>query len=162
MRMQPIHYTSLIVILLLLGSLAWVNNDEQAPFLVLILTLGATGAVVREHIERRGRLARGEADPAGRAVWFSPILGALLALILASLFLAGLIAGDLFPTFLHTDQAFESARDVLRGGVTLKSNSDFYKMLAWSLVAGYSERFVLSKLDAITTHHRIGPHQGSD
>ena len=56
---------------------------------------------------------------------------------------------------------------MLRGGITLKSNADFYKLIAWSVVAGYSERFVMNKLDAFASGARtrakdasqgVGPH----
>ena len=145
--MRPLHITTAIVTLLTIGALAWANNDADAPFLVLILAFGALGAVVRENVSQRTRTEGKQRSLPTHIVCFSPVVGALLALVMVSLFLSGLVAGDLFPKFLHTDQAFKSARAVLRGGVTLASNSDFYKLVAWSIVAGYSERLVLSKLE---------------
>lgn len=147
--MKPLYITTAIVTLLTIGALAWANNDADAPFLVLILTFGALGAVVRENVSLRMRTESKQRALPTHMVCFSPVVGALLALVMVSLFLSGLVAGDLFPQFLHTDREFESARAVLRGGVTLASNSDFYKLVAWSIVAGYSERLVLSKLETL-------------
>jgi hypothetical protein len=158
--MRPLYYATGIVALLVIGSLAWVNNDADAPLLVLFLAFGALGAVVRENVDLRARTANSQKPAPAYIVVFSPVLGALLALILMSLFLSGLVTGDLFPKFLNSDQPFESARAVLRGGVTFASNSDFYKSIAWSTIAGYSERLVLSKLDAVTSPPSEKPPQG--
>lgn len=147
--MRPLYFTTAIVALLTIGSLTWANNDADAPFLVLILVFGALGAVVRENVNLRTRVEGKQRSVPTHIICFSPVVGALLALILMSLLLSGLVAGDLFPKFLNTEQEFESARAVLRGGVTLASNSDFYKLVAWSIVAGYSERLVLSKLETL-------------
>lgn len=144
--MRSLYYTTGAVVLLTIGSLTWVNNDADAPFLILILSFGALGAVVRENIDFRKRAENKQRPIPAHIICFSPIVGALLAMILMALFLSGLVAGDLFPKFLNTEQEFESAKAVLRGGVTLASNSDFSKLIAWSIIAGYSERFVLSKI----------------
>ena len=154
--MKAIHYVTIIVMLLLIASLAWVNNDKDAPIPILILTFGALGAVVREHIEMRTSHAIAAGPQNQKAIndtmiiCFKPVLGGLIALILMSLLLSGMISGDLFPKFLNIEGKFESGKAVLRGGVTLASNADFYKMIAWSIIAGYSEKFVLSKLDGLT------------
>ncbi|WDE06267.1 hypothetical protein SG34_004905 [Thalassomonas viridans] len=151
--MKAIHYVTLVVILLVTGAMAWVNNDKDAPIPILILAFGALGATVREHVEMRGlspeERTRRLAD-AAIIVCFKPVVGALLALILMSLLLSGMISGDLFPKFVNIEAAFQSGKAVLRGGVTLAENGDFYKMIAWSIIAGYSERFVLTKLDSLT------------
>lgn len=149
--MRSLYWTTGAVVFLTIGSLTWANNDADAPFLVLILSFGALGAVVRENIDLRKRSENKQRSIPAHIICFSPVVGALLALVLMSLFLSGLVAGDLFPKFLHTDRQFESARAVLRGGVMLASNSDFAKLIAWSIIAGYSERFVLSKLTALVT-----------
>jgi len=137
-----------------MAALLWINNDPDAPFLILILTFGALGGVFREYIEFRSRdfekdkLKQREAS----IICFSPLIGGFMALIFMSLLLSEVISGSIFPNFLHTESAFESAQSVLRGGVKLATNADFYKMIAWSLIAGYSEKFVLSKLNAIVSN----------
>ncbi len=148
--MPALYYVSGVVIALTIAALAWTNNDTQAPVPVLFLAFGAIGAVVREHVDLRIGPPVERSPTLTAIVCFSPVMGALLALVLMAFFLSGLVGGELFPKFLNTDKNFESARAVLRGDVTLASNSDFYKMIAWSIVAGYSEKFVLSKLEALT------------
>lgn len=151
--MKAIHYVTIVVILLLTLAMTWINNDKHAPVPILILAFGALGATVREHVEMRSLSGEEKAqrlnDPA-IIVCFKPLVGALIALILMSLLLSGMVSGDLFPKFINIEGEFESGKAVLRGGVSLAENGDFYKMIAWSIIAGYSEKFVLAKLDGLT------------
>ncbi|WP_281555973.1 hypothetical protein [Thalassomonas sp. RHCl1] len=151
--MKALHYVTIVVILLLTLAMAWVNNDKDAPIPILILAFGALGATVREHVEIRGLSPEEKTkrlSDAAIIVCFKPVVGALIALILMSLLLSGMVSGDLFPKFINIEGEFESGMAVLRGGVTLAENGDFYKMIAWSIIAGYSEKFVLAKLDGLT------------
>ena len=103
--MRAIHYSSIVVIVILLGSLYWVNNDPEAPFIVLIFTFGAMGAVIRELVASRTKQNSDESSLGSTAnAWFSPVMGALLSLVLAALLLSGLVSGDLFPKFVNTEQ----------------------------------------------------------
>ena len=147
--MRSLYYTTGAVAAMVLGTLTWANNDADAPLAALFLSFGALGAVVRENVDLRSRAEAGHTPIPAHVVCFSPVVGALLALILMSLFLSGLVTGDLFPKFLNSEKPFETARAVLRGAVTLQSNADFYKLIAWSTIAGYSERMVLSKLETM-------------
>ncbi len=147
--MRTQHYVSAIVFVVLLAALAWVNNDARAPFLALILAFGAVGAVLREQVHLRKK--KDAEDASATIAWFYPVMGSLVAVVLMTLFLSGLVSGALFPRFLNMDGKFDGAYAALRGGMTLASQADFYKMIAWSILAGYSERFVLAKLEALTS-----------
>jgi hypothetical protein len=148
--MQAHYYVSACVFAAMVAALVWVNNDQAAPVLVLVFAFGAVGAILRDHVHQRAASKEGPASPSA-AAWFSPVIGALVALVLMALFLSGLVSGDLFPKFLKTEQPFETARGALRNGVVLASQADFYKMIAWSILAGYSQRYVLAKLEALTS-----------
>lgn len=82
--------------------------------------------------------------------WFQillvPIFGGVFALVLYCLFLSGIISGHLFPEF-----AFPAADDSQPNTEFMvniltqtypKTGPDLAKMLFWSFVAGFSERFV--------------------
>jgi uncharacterized membrane protein YeaQ/YmgE (transglycosylase-associated protein family) len=145
------------VLILALFALGWANNSEEAPFLVIVLAFGALGAVVREHVYLRfQRQSQDFRAPALMASFFCPVVGAMLALILITLFLSEVVSGDLFPKFEHTKDAFTSMKSVLRGSVSFSTNADFYKMLAWSFMAGYAEKFILSKLDGLAGQGQAG------
>jgi len=74
-----------------------------------------------------------------------PIYGGIFSLVLYMLFLSGIIQGHLFPDFSITDFSNPpTTRDVV---VFLtktypSQGSDIAKLIFWSFVAGFSERFV--------------------
>ena len=81
-------------------------------------------------------------------IWLSPLVGGVLAVVLYILFVSGLLRGHLFPEF-------NGEATVDRSGFAVLFNvegtgRDYAKMLFWSFVAGFSERFVtdiISKFD---------------
>jgi hypothetical protein len=71
-----------------------------------------------------------------------PLVGGILAMLLCVMFLAGLVQGDLFPSF-----RFE-AKGHTNGFYALfqrrpEAYEDYAKLLFWSFIAGFSERFVI-------------------
>jgi hypothetical protein len=71
----------------------------------------------------------------------APISGAILAGILYILFISGLLSGELFPKF--ESPAYDLSEGINRlFYVTSNNPSDFAKLLFWSFVAGFSEKFV--------------------
>lgn len=77
-------------------------------------------------------------------VGLSPLVGGILAVVLYVLFLSTLVSGDLFPRFVPDApnpspqlQKGYSAIFAVHGEAV-----DYAKMMFWSFVAGFSERFV--------------------
>lgn len=72
----------------------------------------------------------------------SPIAGAILAELVYLLFISGLLEGSLFPTF-DRDPAAASGPPGLRTlfAVSCHAPADYAKVLFWSFVAGFSEKF---------------------
>ncbi|MCF8368068.1 MAG: hypothetical protein K9G76_03440 [Bacteroidales bacterium] len=74
-----------------------------------------------------------------------PIYGGIFALVLYVIFLSGLLEGHLFPYFdlpefhepTNTDDIIKLLRETYPA-----TASDFAKLIFWSFVAGFSERFV--------------------
>lgn len=74
-----------------------------------------------------------------------PIFGGVFALVLYVLFLAGIVQGHLFPSFYVPPFGEPpTTDDVARFLSTTypKTGSDLAKLMFWSFVAGFSERFV--------------------
>lgn len=74
----------------------------------------------------------------------SPMVGGVLAIVLYVLFLSGLLKGDLFPTF---EKATTAEGGSVRGFLSVFNQyatdyEDYAKLMFWSFVAGFSERFV--------------------
>ncbi|BFM08069.1 hypothetical protein [Halioxenophilus aromaticivorans] len=137
-----------IVVAVCLLVFIWANNHDTASIPLLVFVLGALGSVIREQV---AALALIKEQPYSKPelLYAAPFIGGLLALLFMLFLMSGLLGGSLFPNFLISDTAFESARHSLRSGISLASNLDFYKMIAWSIVVGYSEKIVVSRLDQI-------------
>ena len=71
--------------------------------------------------------------------WLSPLVGAVLALLLYVLFLSELLSGQLFPHFVGDANAIGFASIFQQHGESYK---DYAKLVFWCFVAGFSERFV--------------------
>lgn len=72
----------------------------------------------------------------------APLVGGVLAIVLYILFLSGLLSGGLFPDFdpeKSHDLTFGFQKIMMQQALTYQ---DYAKLLFWSFVAGYSERFV--------------------
>jgi len=74
-----------------------------------------------------------------------PIYGGIFALVLYVLFLSGLVAGDLFPKFwiptFGETPTTQNIVDLLSKTYPSKGQ-DLAKLIFWSFVSGFSERFV--------------------
>jgi hypothetical protein len=82
----------------------------------------------------------------------SPVAGAILAELVYLLFISGMLAGNLFPVFAPDNHAAGTVfefRNIFQ--VHCATPSDYAKVLFWSFVAGFSEKFVtniISQFDA--------------
>ncbi|WP_440941237.1 hypothetical protein [Immundisolibacter sp.] len=82
-----------------------------------------------------------------------PVYGGIFALLLYALFLGGLVQGHLFPGFYVP--AFgdpPTTADLVRFLTTAypSQGADLAKLVFWSFVAGFSERFVPQIIHSIT------------
>jgi len=94
-------------------------------------------------------------------VCLSPLVGGILAVVLYVLFVSTLVSGDLFPTFVP--DPLDPSIPVRRGfsGIFAVHGEavDYAKMMFWSFVAGFSERFVT---DIINNFDTKGGHDGRE
>ncbi len=95
-------------------------------------------------------------------VCLSPFVGGILAVVLYVLFLSTLVSGELFPTFVADTQ--NPSHQVQTGFAEIfavHGNAvDYAKMLFWSFVAGFSERFVTDIVSKF--ENQSGPDEKSD
>jgi hypothetical protein len=83
----------------------------------------------------------------GAGEYFSPMAGGLFAIVLYILFAAGLVGGGLFPDLKSV--ATTAATKISEFASTLHPSTvqDWGKLLIWSFIAGFAERFVPDTLD---------------
>ncbi|NMH60001.1 hypothetical protein [Alteromonas ponticola] len=89
--------------------------------------------------------------------WFSilmiPVYGGIFALVLYILFLAGLVQGHLFPAFYVPEfDTPPTTQNVVAFLTTTypAQGADIAKLIFWSFVAGFSERFVPQIINDVT------------
>jgi len=91
--------------------------------------------------------------------WFQvlliPIYGGIFALVLYLGFLSNIVQGPLFPSFAGPSfsQPIPTSKDIAAffGQTYPATGADLAKLLFWSFVAGFSERFVPQILDNAQT-----------
>jgi len=138
--------TSIIVIIaLLMGLLLWYSADgtEKYPLAWFIIMAAVLGSVVNEpyHQEKIHRLTNGWI--AAYILWKSSV-SIVFAFLFYLIAMGGLIGGDMFPNFMHLPLK-EGAHWNMEAFVTAvkpESYKDIAKILVWSFIAGYSEKFV--------------------
>jgi hypothetical protein len=71
----------------------------------------------------------------------SPIAGAVLAVLVYLIFCSGLLGGNLFPAFVpdNKDAPIQGLPDMF--AVHCTTGADYAKVLFWSFIAGFSEKF---------------------
>jgi hypothetical protein len=92
------------------------------------------------------------------SIALSPIAGAILAELVYLLFISGLLAGNMFPTFVPDPDGggIQGLKAIFE--VHCPSASDYAKVLFWSFVAGFSERFATNIIGQFVSRE---PQQGS-
>ncbi len=144
------------------GILVWCNlhNADFLAMLSCVLYAGIVGGFVSS--QRRMQHIPSVGDPlisvfgldnAGYYLWLSPLLGAIFAVILALMFVAGLLKGSVFPDF------FVPLRGTARGlpffhftwDTLPTSSAEYAKLFVWAFLAGFAERLVPDSLDRLAS-----------
>lgn len=136
----------LLVLLILAGALVAYHYENIVTAPIAAFAAGVIGGFVG--LQRRLKsMSEDDLELLAHSwvyIWISPLVGGVLAVVLYVLFISTLLSGDLFPSFEAIevepweveDQGFSRIFAVNGGTV------DYAKMMFWSFVAGFSERFV--------------------
>ncbi len=151
LNMRQIAVSLVIVAILVLGYFFWrgigiMGGAEEYPIAWFIFVAAIFGAMVNQTFrkEHKEQMALSAWQIFLYVVW-KGVVAIVFALALHMMFISGLVSGDIFPKFVHTT--------IEQGGAYLdmkefatevepESYRDVAKVLVWSFVAGYSERFV--------------------
>ena len=151
----------LLVVLIAIGATVAYNVEGVITAPIAAFSAGVIGGFVGLQRRLKG-MSHEDLDLLAHSwvyIWISPMVGGVLAVVLYVLFVSTLVAGDLFPSFkpyeagpatddtplTSADQKGFSLIFNVQGGTV-----DYAKMVFWSFVAGFSERFVtdiISKFD---------------
>jgi hypothetical protein len=136
-----IFFTTLML-LILCSTLFF---SERAYIFPTVVLAGFIGALVS--LQRRLKeLPMGDLRLVAESKFFfllAPFSGGLLASVLYLLFLAGLLAGELFPTFVSDSELNHKNGFFQLLHMQSGNPKDYAKLLFWSFVAGFSEKLVV-------------------
>jgi len=139
----------IVAIALLLGL--WLHNRigpaggaEIFPISWFIIIAAVLGSVVNQPFRSRELLRSGAAAVVGYIAWKAAV-AIVFAFLLYFMFIGGLIRGDMFPIFTNTSATSGGDYVSMQAFTTVvkpESYKDVAKLLVWSFIAGYSEKFV--------------------
>lgn len=148
------------VSLLLISLIFWITLHFSQRFMISWMTFGVglLGGFVS--IQQRIKGIHNDELEVLSGSWFQilliPIYGGIFALVLYILFLSGILQGHLFPGFYvpsppsngqPPDTEFMKS---LFMEIYPQTGEDFGKLIFWSFVAGFSERYVPQVITSIT------------
>jgi hypothetical protein len=134
------------------------GSDFATPTFVLVLIMGMLGGFVSTHLRLQSSASQGEAienlaklDHGWLSIFISPVSGAIFAAILYMLFTGAFLTGNMFPEIATPAEKMKAG---LPFGTFATSTGpatgiDFSKLLVWSFIAGFAERFVPDALSRI-------------
>jgi hypothetical protein len=134
------------------------GNQFKTPVFLVVLFMGMLGGFVSTQL--RIQEDSGAGDPfeiltklnnGWLSIFLSPISGAVFAEILYMMFAGGLLSGSLFPRIsAPIDEAKSGlAFNLFAVNTGPLTGADFAKLIVWSFIAGFAERFVPDALDRI-------------
>lgn len=145
----------------MIGSISFNYAFWDIPIFILVIIAGAMGGFIS--MQKRLQQAPTVGDPLitfsnltdGKFSYFiGPITGSFLALVLYIIFAAGMIKGSVFPEIITVSQ--KEASDFYEKTLSFKnftkgtgvnSGENYAKLLVWSFLAGFAERFVPDTLN---------------
>jgi hypothetical protein len=119
----------------------------------MVFTAGATGGLLSLQRRLQSLPSHGESlsdlvELSGRmTVRFTPIIGGIFAVVLFLTFASGLASGTLFPTLAPQDGVADFKSFI--ANLQPKGPIEWGKLLVWSFIAGFAERFVPDTLDRL-------------
>lgn len=145
------------------AAFAIIRSDHESAFVtptfVVVLFMGMLGGFVSTQLRLQSSAShQGEAmenlaklDHGWLSIFISPVSGAIFAAILYMLFTGKFLTGTIFPDIM-------TPMEEIKGGLSFgafatstgpATGMDFSKLLVWSFIAGFAERFVPDALSRI-------------
>ena len=146
----------LVLLTAVLAAIVVTVTKIEAPSTTLLLVflagqvggyVGLQGRVKTMSLEDLGLLATSWVYTV-----LSPLVGGILAVALYLIFVSELITGHLFPVFQPDTGAPDTESIKMLFAHHGQSYVDYAKLMVWSFIAGYSERFVINVISSFTTN----------
>ena len=166
-RRNIIHWAVLSMLCYTIGWAIVLYLLYQAGFgfvavLATVLYAGILGGFISS--QRRMQMIPTEGDPLNSIyelqsgkyfLWFSPLTGAVFAVVLMVLFIGNVLNGVVFPAFemfpfSPPSQGAAPQSWYFLSHLLPKTSVDYGLLFVWSFIAGFAERFVPDALDRLT------------
>lgn len=123
---------------------------KDSAALIMVFLFGNVGGYISVHSKLKNVSDEelGELADSWLGVVVPSFIGGVLAVVLYLIFIAGLLEGDLFPNFEPDADANEASGFTKLFEQHGVHGSDYAKLLIWSFVAGYSERYVVNIIES--------------
>jgi|WetSurMetagenome_2_1015567.scaffolds.fasta_scaffold486744_2 hypothetical protein len=134
--------TCLIIFFILHYGINLITTTNSHTFLSLYIFLaGLVGGFIsiQQRLPKIRLTELRELSKSWISILLIPVNGGVFAIVLAVMIISGILQGALFPTFIFDDK-LEGIDKLLK--VFPQTGVDLAKLLFWSFVAGFSERFV--------------------
>jgi hypothetical protein len=126
----------------------------------LVFGTGATGSLISmqrrlQSLPNHGESLSDLVEMSGsRTLMFTPFVGGVFAVALLMIFCSGMLKEDIFPAFTPSKEGshfIEFATNLIP-----KNTEQWGKILVWSFIAGFAERFVPDTLDRLIARSEHG------
>jgi hypothetical protein len=162
-RLSMIVVLAISVIMVLIFSYIWVY--VPTAILIIVVIVGAIGGLTS--MQQRFQSASRVGDPIDNVsvfyhawwdIYTAVTSGAIFAAVLYLLIAGQLLSGELFPKMGPPESAQESAGHliVFLKNTVPKGGGDYAKLLIWSFIAGFAERFVPDTLSRFVERRPTG------
>jgi phosphate/sulfate permease len=136
----------ILVLVMMVGAFNAKSTDSRISAPIAAFAAGIVGGFVGLQRRLKG-MTDDDLTLLGNSwvyVCLSPLVGGILAVVLYVLFLSTLVSGDLFPRFVPDapDPSAPSQNGYSKIFAVQGEAVDYAKLMFWSFVAGFSERFV--------------------
>jgi len=142
------------------GILVWCRhyNADFVAMLICVVYCGTVGGFVSS--QRRMQSIPTDGDPlisvfgldnAGYYLWLSPLLGAIFAVLLTLMFIAGILKGSMFPEFFSSAKHHGLSFFDFTWNTLPISSDEYGKLFVWTFIAGFAERLVPDSIDRLTS-----------
>lgn len=140
-RNIAVIFLLLFIILSILTSNI-INSDEQPAIMILVFISATLGSIINQSNSTTA-LDSSSFSINEQLVYFAwKILVAIIfSLLLFYIFSSQLITGTMFPKFIGIEHQYQGTIDFLNQ-IKVQTNQDAAKLLVWSFIAGYAEKFV--------------------
>jgi hypothetical protein len=136
-----------LVLLFIFFYIIKLNGGERTYLVLNVFTAGLIGGFlsIQQRMPSIGLNELQELSRSWSSILLIPINGGIFAIVLMLMFLSGILEGAMFPKYVHAPIDHQNLSPSFTSWLIKTfpaSGIDIAKLLFWSFVAGFSERFV--------------------